>query len=73
MTHHGSLGGYLAPSYSVTNPVASTIVFDSLGVVKLRFVRFMAGAKAHLVPGADHALTMTHFDTCLTAVRSALT
>ena len=158
-----SLGGYVALSYAMTAPVASTVVFDPVGVVKLRLMRFMAmgaggllasvspapirrllarrfrhplfldedglrlymtgqrnhppkvpplpvftdeelasiggplvvlagaetsvfdvhelvqrveavvpGARAHLVPEAGHALTMSHFDECLAAIRSAL-
>ncbi len=157
-----SLGGYIALSYAMSYPVSSTVVFDPVGVVKLRFVRFMAmgaggllgsfapgpirrflarrfrhpllldkqglrlyfqgqrnhppklppfpvftdeelasidtplhtlagdhspafdtgqlverinkipGAKAVLLSDAGHALTMTHFDTCLATVRSAL-
>ncbi len=158
-----SLGGYLALSYAMSHPVASTLVFDPVGVVKLRLVRFMAmgaggligsfvpgpirrflarrlrqpllldkqglrlyllgqrshppklpplpvfadeelasitgpltvlvgaetsvfdvdqlvdrattvaGAEARQLPGAGHALTMTHFDECLAVVRGVLT
>lgn len=37
-----SLGGFLALSYAMRKPVASTVVFDPVGVVKLRLARFMA-------------------------------
>ncbi|MEM8925895.1 MAG: alpha/beta hydrolase [Actinomycetota bacterium] len=37
-----SLGGYVALSYAIAHPVAATVVFDPVGVVKLRLMRFMA-------------------------------
>lgn len=50
-----SLGGYIALSYAINNPVASTVAFDPVGVVKLRMMRFMAmgafGLLGSLAPG----------------------
>lgn len=37
-----SLGGFIALSYAMGKPVASTVVFDPVGVVKLRLARFLA-------------------------------